>query len=340
LPNNNIQHITAAFGLGPCQVEPITEGLINRTYKATDSTGRSYIVQQINTTIFPNPQHVQENFVIISKILQPYYLVPQLVPTYENALYLQHEGEAWRCFTFVENSYTPSGTVNEDLAYTTAKCFGHFTALLSTSKPGLHTILPRFHHLGWRAKQLVEAKAQATPHRLKLAQPCLSKLDEYDYLLRHFALWQANPKHYPQRILHHDTKPTNILYDKATHQVLCPIDLDTTQPGLFFSDLGDMIRTLAPSHEENDIHFDDIEVRPMYLQALMQGYMDTTHTLWTPHEREALSLSGKVLLYMQAIRFLADFLNNDSYYQTRYDLHNLHRAINQITVLERLSQIS
>jgi hypothetical protein len=67
--------------------------------------------------------------------------------------------------------------------------------------------------------------------------------------------------------------------------------------------------------------------------------MDATHQLWTVQEREALPFSGKVLLYMQAIRFLADYLNNDTYYQTRYEQHNLDRAINQITVLNLLHTI-
>jgi hypothetical protein len=44
------------------------------------------------------------------------------------------------------------------------------------------------------------------------------------------------------------------------------------------------------------------------------------------------------MIYMQAIRFLTDHLNNDSYYGARYKGHNLVRADNQITLLQRLTE--
>jgi len=202
----------------------------------------------------------------------------------------------------------------------------------------LHTKWPRFHDLSLRAEQLLQAKETSTHQRLKMAGSCLSKLDAHQYLLKHFEFWQKHPQYFPQRILHHDAKASNILFDSTNQLLICPIDLDTTQPGLFFSDLGDMIRSMVPSHEENDTRYADIEARASFLEAITAGYMDATHTLWTKQEMEALPLSGKVLLYMQAIRFLADYLNNDSYYQTKYEQHNLDRAINQLTVLERLGR--
>jgi Ser/Thr protein kinase RdoA (MazF antagonist) len=332
--------IASSFGIRLQQSTPITSGLINHTYQITDSSGTSYLLQQINTRIFPEPQKVQENFAALQAILQYHYRMPAMLPTAENTSYLQHteDNTCWRCFTFVENSFTPTGSINEELAYTTAKCFGAYTSLLSKAAPVLHTILPRFHDLNLRAEQLLQAKSTATQERLNMAGKWLSKLDAYAYLLKHFAYWQQHPQHYPPRILHHDAKASNILFDSQTHQLICPIDLDTTQTGLFFSDLGDMIRSMVPSHEENDTRFDDIEARASFLEAITSGYLDATHTLWTKQEMEALALSGKVLLYMQAIRFLADYLNNDSYYQTKYEQHNLDRAINQMTVLEMLEK--
>lgn len=336
----NLPAIASSFGIRLKQATPITSGLINHTYHITDSSGTQYLLQQINTRIFPEPGHVQQNFASLYGILQYHYRMPAIVPTADNALYLQYaeDNTCWRCFSFMENSYTPTGSISEELAYTTAQCFGAYTSVLSKAAPVLHTILPRFHDLNLRAEQLLQAKAQATPQRLNIASPWLSKLDAYTQLLQQYDYWQQHPQYYPPLILHHDAKASNILFDSQTHQLICPIDLDTTQTGLFFSDLGDMIRSMVPSHEENDIRFDDIEARASFLEAITSGYLDATHSLWTKQEMEALPLSGKVLLYMQAIRFLADYLNNDSYYQTTYEQHNLDRAINQITVLERLGR--
>lgn len=44
------------------------------------------------------------------------------------------------------------------------------------------------------------------------------------------------------------------------------------------------------------------------------------------------------MIYMQALRFLTDYLNNDIYYQIQYPSHNLVRAINQVVLLERLME--
>jgi hypothetical protein len=42
------------------------------------------------------------------------------------------------------------------------------------------------------------------------------------------------------------------------------------------------------------------------------------------------------MLYMQAIRFLADYLSNDTYYKIDYPEQNFNRAANQISLLEKL----
>ncbi|WP_416440751.1 phosphotransferase enzyme family protein [Phnomibacter sp. MR] len=331
-----VKTICTVFGIRPAAITPLTQGLINQTFKVADTGGDVFIVQQINTRIFQQPLQVQQNFVQLRAVMKRNYRLPELIPTAQNELMHVHGHEVWRCFTYMKDSYTPTGTISEELAYTTAKCFGEYTRILSAASPKLHTILPRFHDVALRAEQLLQAKAGATTERLKLAGKCLTELDNYDELLKRYKYWAAHPQYFPQRILHHDAKPSNILFSTETQSVLCPIDLDTTQTGLCFSDFGDMIRSMVPSHEENDVRFADIEVRQSFLQALTEGYMDATHTLWTAQEKEALAYSGKMLLYMQAMRFLADFLNNDAYYQTKYELHNLDRTINQLTVLRQL----
>ena len=45
--------------------------------------------------------------------------------------------------------------------------------------------------------------------------------------------------------------------------------------------------------------------------------------------------AGKFLMYMRAIRFLADHLNNDFYYGAKYEGHNYIRAKNQSVLLQK-----
>jgi hypothetical protein len=56
----------------------------------------------------------------------------------------------------------------------------------------------------------------------------------------------------------------------------------------------------------------------------------------TETEQQHFVYAGLFMVYMQALRFLADHLNNDSYYGASYEGHNYSRAKNQIILLERL----
>ena len=60
----------------------------------------------------------------------------------------------------------------------------------------------------------------------------------------------------------------------------------------------------------------------------------------TEVERDLILYAGLFLIYMQAIRFLADYCNNDSYYGASYEEHNFVRAGNQLALLKRLDEKS
>ena len=42
------------------------------------------------------------------------------------------------------------------------------------------------------------------------------------------------------------------------------------------------------------------------------------------------------MIYMQAIRFITDYLNTDIYYGAKYPRHNFMRAKNQLVLLDQL----
>ena len=44
------------------------------------------------------------------------------------------------------------------------------------------------------------------------------------------------------------------------------------------------------------------------------------------------------MIYMQAIRFLTDFINDDIYYGSKYPGHNLARAKNQMQLLQCMQE--
>ncbi|MBD0332322.1 MAG: aminoglycoside phosphotransferase family protein, partial [Chitinophagaceae bacterium] len=116
------------------------------------------------------------------------------------------------------------------------------------------------------------------------------------------------------------------------------IDLDTVMPGKFFSDIGDMIRTMSCSVDENSTDWKSIFVNDEMYKSITSTYGKVTHRYFTSAEKEHLHYSGLILTYMQSLRFLTDYLNGDVYYKINYPEHNLNRAKNQLMLLEKLEE--
>ena len=70
--------------------------------------------------------------------------------------------------------------------------------------------------------------------------------------------------------------------------------------------------------------------------AIWKGYMSEMSDELSDEEKNHFIYSGKFMIYMQAIRFLTDHLNNDIYYGAKYEDHNFIRAGNQAVLLQRL----
>ena len=116
------------------------------------------------------------------------------------------------------------------------------------------------------------------------------------------------------------------------------IDLDTVMPGYFISDVGDMMRTYLSAAGEEETDFSKIDVREKYFDAIVKGYLDEMNDELSAEEKNHFVYAGQFLIYMQALRFITDYLNNDIYYGASYELHNYNRTVNQLTLLNILTE--
>jgi hypothetical protein len=99
-----------------------------------------------------------------------------------------------------------------------------------------------------------------------------------------------------------------------------------------------MMRTyLSPANEEEK-DFNKIEIREDYFRAIVNGYLSSMGDELTGDEQPLILYSGLFLIYMQAIRFLADYFNRDVYYGARYPDQNFVRGGNQVVLLKRLNE--
>lgn len=321
-------------------ITPFGSGLINHTWKV-DSLHNSFILQRINKNVFKFTDRIDHNLSILNNHFRqtaPDYLFAGPSLTLDGKPSLAYGEDLYRLQPFVKNSHTIDYISHADQAYEAAKQFGKFTRLLNTLPANeLQYSLPDFHNLSLRMEQFESAVENAQEERIILANAEIHEINcNQDIAFRYASL--VKDQLIPLRIIHHDTKISNVLLDDNDHG-LCVIDLDTVMPGYFISDVGDMMRTYLAEATEEEQDFSKIAVRREIFDAIYKGYFEEMGGELTAVEEELFSYSGRFMIYMQAVRFLTDFLNGDTYYPIKYPLHNLKRAGNQLTLLKRYMEL-
>ncbi|RNL53422.1 phosphotransferase enzyme family protein [Pedobacter jejuensis] len=337
-----IEEVLTAYGLNAekCEVAAFGNGLINKTWKV--STGsKQYILQKVNTNVFQFPQLIAENTLMLKDYLDriaPQYLFIAPLRTITQATLFEKDGAVYRLFPFVQNSYTIDTVTEAKQAYHAAKQFGKFSRVLETYNPeSLNVTIPDFHNLSLRKQQFFDALKSANHLKLITAAEEINKAKDFLWIAEKFEELTADKK-LKTRVVHHDTKINNVLLNIDTDLGIGVIDLDTVMPGYFISDVGDMMRTyLSPANEEETL-LDKVIVRDDVFLAIYKGYMEEMRRSLTNAEKQLFIYSGQFMIYMQALRFLTDFLNNDIYYPIFHPEHNLMRAKNQLVLLSKYTQ--
>ena len=337
--------ILSQYGLktDSCILLEFGTGLINRTWKLEDhQSGSFYILQRINDQIFNNPGDIDHNIRLLSahfKAVEPGYLFVTPVQANDGATLLNTTHGFYRLFPFITGSHSVDVVQAPEQAYEAARQFGLFTKFSEgVDISQLKITLVRFHDLRFRYEQFRKSLRSGDKDRIQKAGSLIDYLSEQSGIVDAYRTFMSNPS-FHLRVTHHDTKISNVLFDEQ-EKGLCVIDPDTIMPGHFFSDVGDMMRTyLCPVNEE-EMDLDKIILRPEYYKAILDGYLSAMGDVLTTDEKNNFYWSGQFMIYMQALRFLTDHLNNDIYYGANYPGHNFIRAGNQVRLLQRYMEMT
>lgn len=327
---------------GKTTVQPMEGGLINRTFKVTCELKSPFLLQQINTNVFKNPEEVQSNYILLSQYAEFEFTGLKMPwPVYLNkseTLFADENKNYWRAFKFIENAISINTATKAAQARTIAKAFAKFTSAFDDLNVSLlKETIPGFHDLSLRYHQFEEALKTELYERMNKALPLIGLLKLRERY-KHFYEIITESDEFPKRVMHHDAKIANILFSRLTGKVICPIDFDTAMPGYFFSDLGDMIRSMTCRLDENSLDYAGINIRKSFYEAIVDGYLSIMGKQFTGSEKKYIHYSGLLIIYMQALRFLSDYLNGDVYYKTTSPEQNFDRAKNQLTLLQRLEE--
>ena len=326
------QSILLGFGLKESivNVKRVESGLINSTF-VLNSSNNSYILQAINTNIFPNYEKGLENILTVGNWLKRKNY-PYSFPLPIKGRYLKVENEVWRLMPYVKNSISNNRVSSQNQVKSAASCLGEFYHHLSDfNNENLSITLPNFHNGNWIIKKFEEALLNADQERLLLTKSLINEIEKELPILKK---WDEVCNSLPERVVHYDTKINNFLFDKKTGQVLALIDLDTIMPGCVLSDIGDMIRTYSNPVGEESKGIDKVVCNMEIINTIIEEF--TKKIVLENEEIENLFFGGMAITFMQSVRFLIDYLNGDSYYKTSYKDQNLVRAKNQWALYKSL----
>ncbi len=331
--------VLSAYGLdGRSSVETFGSGLINNTWKVIAGE-QEYILQRVNHAVFKEPQDIANNISLVGDYLKrnhPDYkfVAPVATSKGDEMIYISGQGY-FRMFPFVAGSHSKDVVETAEQAYEAATQFGRFTRLLhGIDIKKLRLTIPCFHDLSLRYKQFLLAIEKGNKDRIRESDSLIKSLVAHADIVTEYDNIVANPD-FRLRVTHHDTKISNVLFDQKGKGI-CVIDLDTVMPGYFISDVGDMMRTYLSPVSEEETDFEKIRVRDDFYKAIVQGYYNEMKDELTETEKKHFFYAGEFIIYMQAIRFLTDYLNDDIYYGAKYPRHNFMRAKNQSILLEQL----
>ena len=309
----------------------IDKGLINQTFVV--SVGKvevkQFILQAISSIVFPLYEKCLQNIILVRNELQQSDFSYSF-PTPINDKYICIDEVVWRMFPFVEKSICYEKVKDKDQAFDAAKCLGEFyKALHNFDAEQLHITLPNFHNAAFRFKELQQAIETADDIRLNKAKDIIDAINKEKNVLLKFDKLNAE---LPKRAVHFDAKISNFLFDKKTGKAKAIIDLDTLMPGTVLSDIGDMIRTYSNVLGEESQAIALVNADTEIIEYIIAGFLSACGNILNDEEKDNLAFSGKALTLIQCIRFLTDYLNNDSYYKTAYPEQNWVRTQNQLAL--------
>lgn len=325
---------------------PIGSGHIHKTFliRTLEPDTPDYILQQINLHVFPDVELLMKNIWLVTnhlkkKNLQSYNpRTLEMVQTCEGKNYFRDEaGICWRMFVFISGSRSYDTVNQPSVAYEAGKAFGNFISSLDDFPVQLlNPIIPDFHSLSKRFADFESALTNDSVKRVNNIKPEIKFIFDWIDSMMQLQIRQIQGD-FTLRITHNDTKINNVLFNESG-KAICVIDLDTVMPGTVLSDFGDAIRTAAANSPEDESDLSKMKIDIDIFRTFSEGFIEKTHSILRPAEIDYLALSCQYITYMQAMRFLTDYLNGDQYYTIHYRNHNLVRARAQIRLAESMKE--
>jgi Ser/Thr protein kinase RdoA (MazF antagonist) len=337
-------------GSQDCVIHPLGHGLINDSFLVTTKSGPWAVLQRINRHVFPKPELIMENLRVLAnhvrggtasrRFAKKGILLPEILNTQDGRDHVTDpEGGFWRALQYIEDSRTIETITDIRQAEEVGTALGRFHALIHDLDPArLHQTLPGFHDTpGYFIHFL---RASARPRHISTDRSLLQGLafvENRRGLTRVLDQARRDGK-LSMRPIHGDTKLNNFLFDKNTGKAISLIDLDTVQPGLIHSDIGDCLRSCANPAGESPEEIASVRFDLDFGRAILEHYLAETRGFLTRADFEYLYDAIQLIPFELGLRFLTDHLEGDRYFKIDRPGHNLHRALVQFRLTASIEE--
>ncbi len=343
---NTAEAVSAYFKSAPSYCESYGNGHINDTFLVITEEGKRYILQRMNTVVFPCPEELMENILGVTEHIRKKAecsgkdasrATLVVIPTLNGDNYFVDSlNNYWRLYDYVSGTVTYEKMDNREQFYLCGAAFGEFQQQLADfPAEKLHEIIAKFHNTPDRYKKLIKAVEADACGRLSAVR------DEVEFVKEREAFYSVLEDAYkegvlPLRVTHNDTKLNNILFDEVTGKPVCVIDLDTVMPGYSVVDFGDSIRSGANTANEDDPLKASLDIE--LFEAYARGFLEGCNGSLTEAEIDLLPVGALLVTLECGMRFLTDYLEGDVYFKTHREGHNLDRARCQFTLAKDMER--
>ena len=344
MTGQNLYALLQAFDLRTdikgVRITSYSGGHINSTFLVESEP--KYILQKINTHVFPNPVELMNNIEPVTAHLSEKLAKNgedvsrgtfSVIKTKAGKNYVEREnGDFYRVITFID-AISHNNIENPAQLCCVAKVYGKFQKMLADFDANkLFEVIPLFHHTPNRMKNLLKAIEENKSGRLDTVRAdvefALSYKDRISAIVD-----GIEDGSIPLRVTHNNAKLNNFLFDRSTDECLCMIDLDTVMPGSLLYDFGDALRVGASSAAEDETDLDKVNFCIEPFEQFTRGLLESLSGGLTERELELLTYSHFLMTFEVGIRFLTDYLDGDVYFKTAYPEHNIDRARNQFKLV-------
>ena len=351
--NDYLAHVAEQFAIRGkiINIERINKGYINCTYKVETLSEHNhvhrYILQRINTNVFPDVDALTSNFRLTTSRLNESLQMPgnhwrgtvqMLRTTKDGELYYKSGADVWRVMTFFDHVYSLDIPDSPDVFYYAGISFGRFVKVMSTIDVSeIKEVIPNFHNTERRYRDL-EAAISLDPQK-RVADVT----EEITFIRSHADLFGKISRalesgEIPTRICHNDCNLNNLLFDEASHLPVAIIDLDTVMPSSPLYDFGDSMRIGTNTAKDDEKDLSLVACDLVLYEKYARGYLEACGDILTKEELALLPYASLIITAEDGIRFLMDHINGDTYYRIDYPGQNLDRARTQLKLFADMEQ--